>query len=78
MAFVCSYVGMFYVILPTFSIFFVTSKSNFLYRQSLTRVRIRMDPPWFGWAPWIRIRIETSADPKLWQDRGYEFRDPKK
>jgi hypothetical protein len=53
----CTYLGMFYDTLP---ILFM-SKTNFLCRQSLTRIWIRN-----GVKSWIRIRIETNADPKHW------------
>ncbi len=32
-----------------------------MWRQSLTRIRIRI-----GLAPWIRTLIKTDADPKNW------------
>jgi hypothetical protein len=40
------------------------SKSNFLCRQSLTRIRIRIGLVPIEEKIWIRIRIETKADPK--------------
>ncbi len=60
-------VGKFYDIFPTKSIFFM-SKSNFLWRQRLTRIRIRIR---IGLASWIRIQIEvksskTHGDPQHW------------
>ncbi len=45
-------------------------KFNCLWRQSLTRIRIRIDPHWFGsldpdpHGNWIRICTETNADPQ--------------
>jgi hypothetical protein len=36
-------------------------KFNFVRPKSLTRIRIQNR---ISWAPWIRIRIETNADPQ--------------
>ncbi len=53
---------LFHDILPTKSIFFM-SKSNFLWRQSLTRIRIRIS---IGLTSWIRIRICIEEKSWIW------------
>jgi hypothetical protein len=50
-----TYIGMLYDMLPTHLVKYIfMSKSNFFWRQSLTRIRS-------GLASWIRIRIEVES-----------------
>ena len=68
------FLGMFYDVSPTQSLFFM-SKLDFLRQQSLTRIQIRtcMDPHWLGaldpdyGISWIQMRIETNEDTKTGQ-----------